>query len=89
MSTLTIYDDRYTNTQTRTYGDKFYINFHGLNVAEDDIECEFFTVISIDSLLTCENKYYMQVYLENCAYKVVDMRMVYGLGDNPFETDED
>ena len=40
--------------------------------AEDDIECEFLTVISIDSLLAYENKYYLQEYLDNCAYKIVD-----------------
>ena len=34
----------------RTYGDTVYTNFRGLNVPEDDIECESFTVISIDSL---------------------------------------
>ena len=36
---------------------------------EDDIECESFTVISIDSLLKCKKKYYLQVYLGSCAYK--------------------
>ena len=38
---------------------------------EDDLECESSTVISIDSLLVYENKYYLQVYLDNCAYKIV------------------
>ena len=36
------------------------------------IECESFTIISIDSLLVYENKYYLQVYLDNCGYKIVD-----------------
>ena len=31
----------------------------GLNFPEDDIECESFTVISIDSLIVYENKYYL------------------------------
>ena len=53
----------------RTYSDKFSTNFRGLNVPEDDIECECFTSISLDSLLVYENKYNLQVYLENCAYK--------------------
>ena len=52
--------------------DKIYINFCGLNVPEDDRECESFTIISIDSLLIYENKYYLQVHLDNCAYKIVD-----------------
>ena len=38
------------------YGDKVYTNVCGLNVPEDDTECESFTVISIDSLLVSENK---------------------------------
>ena len=42
--------DRYIRTKIRTYGD-VSINFHGLNVPEDDVECEVFTIISLDSLL--------------------------------------
>ena len=49
----------------RAHGDKVYTNFRGLNVSEDDIECGYFTVISIDYLLIYENKYYLQVYLDN------------------------
>ena len=37
---------------------------------EDDIECDSFTVYPIDSLFVYENKYYLQVYLDNCAYKI-------------------
>ena len=58
---LPVYDDRFIKTKIRTYSDKVYTNFRGLNVPEDDIECESFTVISIESLLVCENKYYLQI----------------------------
>ena len=54
LNVLPVFDDRYIKTETRTYGDKVYTNFRGLNVLEDDIECESFTVISIDSLLVYE-----------------------------------
>ena len=37
-------------TKIRTYGNKVYTNFRDLNVPEDDIKCESFSVISIDSL---------------------------------------
>ena len=50
-SALPAYDDKYIKTKIRTYGDKVYTNFRGLNVPENDIECESFSVISIDSLL--------------------------------------
>ena len=42
-------------------GNKVYTNFRGLNVAEVDKECESFTVITVDSLLVYESKYYLQV----------------------------
>ena len=56
---------------------------------EDGVECKSFTVISIDSLLVYDSKYYLQVYLDNCAYKVVDNQRIDYLDDNLFETDED
>ena len=53
---LPVYNDRYIKTKIKTYGDKVYINFRGLNVPGDDIECKSVTVISIDCLLVYENK---------------------------------
>ena len=85
LNALPVYDDRYIETKIRTFGDKVYTNFHGLNVPEDDIECESFTIISIDSLLVYDNKYYLQVYLDNCAYKIVNKQMTDYLDENFFE----
>ena len=51
LNNFLVYDDRYIKTKIKTYGGKVYTNFYDLNVPEDDIECEIFTVISIDFLL--------------------------------------
>ena len=51
LDTLLFYNDRYIKTKIKTYSNKVYINLHGLNVAENGVECESFTVISIESLL--------------------------------------
>ena len=51
LSALLVYYDRYIKTKIRTNSDNVHTNFRGLNVPEDDIECESFTVISIDYLL--------------------------------------
>ena len=51
---------------------------------EDDIECKYFTVTSIDSLFVCEKKYYLQIYLDNCAYKIVNKQMTNHLDENVF-----
>ena len=85
MHALPVYDDRYIKTKLRTYGNKVYTNFRGLNVPEDDIERESFTVISIDSLLLYDEKYYLQVFLDNCAYKIVNKQMTDYLDENLFE----
>ena len=63
LNALPVYDERCKKTKIGTNGDKVCTNFRGLNVPEDDVECESFTVISIDSLLVYENKYYLQVCL--------------------------
>ena len=55
LNVLPVYDDRYIKTKIRTYGNKAFTNFRSLNVPEDDIECESFTVISIGFLLVYEN----------------------------------
>ena len=85
LNALSVYDDRYTKTKIRTYGGKVYINFGGLNVPEDDIEFESFAIISIDSLLVYESKYYSQVYLDNCANKIANKQRTNYLDENLFE----
>ena len=59
LNALPVYDDRYIKTKIRVCGDEVYTNFSGLNVLEGDTESEFFTVISIDSLLIYGSKYYL------------------------------
>ena len=68
LNDLPDYDDRFIETIEN-------LNFCGLNRPEDDIKCETFRFNSINSWLVYENKYYMQVYLDNFAYKIVDRRI--------------
>ena len=49
----------------------------------------FFIVISIDSLLVYKKKFYLQGYLNNWSYKIVDKQMIYYLSDNSFKTNKD
>ena len=77
LNALPVYDDRYIKTKIRKYDYKVYTNFHGLNVPEGNIECESLTVT------------YILVYLDNCACKIIDKRMIDYLDKNIFENDED
>ena len=82
------YDDRYIEIRIRTNGDKVHTNASGLNVPEDGVECKSFIIFSIDSLLVYENKYYLQVYLNSCAYKTVNTQIIDYLDNNLFESDK-
>ena len=68
-----------------TFGDKVHTNFLCLNVPGNDIECESSTGISIDSWLVFNKKCYLQVYLNNCAYKTVNKQIIDCLDENLFE----
>ena len=53
----------------KTYCDKVYTDFCGLNVPEDDLECEYFTLISIDSCISKQifaGNIFRQLCLLNC-----------------------
>ena len=43
------------------------------------------TVLSIDSILVYKNKYYLQMYLGNCSYKITSKQMTDYLHDSLFE----
>ena len=57
LDILSVYDNIYIKTKLRTYGDKVYTNFHGLNVPEDGVEYKSFKITYIDSLLFSDSKY--------------------------------
>ena len=64
---------------------KVYTNIQSLNMPKDAIECESFTVISIECLLVYRNKYYLQIYLDNCTHKIVNKKMTNHLDKNLIE----
>ena len=78
-------ENKYIKAKIRTCPEIFYTNFCGFNMPEDDIECESFTVISIDYLLVYDEKYYLQIYLENFVYKIMNKQMTDYLDENLFE----
>ena len=61
LNALLVYDDRYIKTKMRMYGYKVYTNFCDLNVPEDGVKCESFTIISIDSLFMKTNIIYKYI----------------------------
>ena len=64
LNALPLYNDKYVKTKIRGYGDKAYANFLGLNILEDGVKGESFTIISYNYFFAYQNKYYLQVYLD-------------------------
>ena len=70
INALQFYDDRYIKTKI-TIGNKVYNDFRGVYVTEDDTDCEYFTVISINvelmlyyDILDAFDAYYTFLYLD-------------------------
>ena len=49
------------------------------------VECESFTMISVDCLLVYDKKYYLQVYLENLVYKIANKQITGYLNKTLFQ----
>ena len=70
-----IYDDNYIKTKVKTFSDVIKILFDGGDKNPDEIpkervEYACIACISVDSVLKVDKKYYPQVYLEQCKYKI-------------------
>ena len=84
LNSLPFYDE-ISKLQNKNNSDNVYTNFSDWDVQEDDTECESFRIVSIDSLLVYESKYYMEVYLDKYVYTITSKQMVDSLADNLFE----
>lgn len=51
MNVLPVYDDNFIKTKASTFGNKVYANFRSLVLPEYGVKYEYFTIISICSLL--------------------------------------
>ena len=72
LNALPVYHDRSMQTKIRTYNDKVFTNLRGFHELEFDIKCYSFIATCIESLKT---RYYLQLYLNNCAYKIANKEM--------------
>ena len=57
-------------------------------IPEERVECECIPCISVDSVLKIEKKWYLQVYFEQCKYKVKE-RKIKNLIDYDLDSDSD
>ena len=84
-----IYDDQYIKTKVKTFKMARTL-FDNDVLPEEKIEYECIPYISVDSLLKIEKKWFPQVYLEQCKYKMKERKITslidYDL-DSDYESD--
>ena len=61
--------NKYIKTKIKTFKDIIITNFHNKKVPEEKIPCKYLSIIVIDSVIKTDNKYYPQLFLEECVYK--------------------
>ena len=74
LSSDIIYDDQYIKTKVKTFKTVKTL-FNDDIIPEERIEWECISYITVDSVLKIEKKYYPQVYLEQCKYKVKERKI--------------
>ena len=77
-----IYDDKYIKTKVISFSNIIHTFFSGDEIPKERIQYECTSCISTDSVLKIENRYYPQVYLEQCKYKIKKRELKNFIGDN-------
>ena len=74
FNTKTTYgdDDKYTKRKIKTYKDSITTNFYNKKeskkIPEEKIPHKYLSIIILDSILYAYEKYYLQMFLEDCKY---------------------
>ena len=87
LSSDVIHDDQYIKAKVKTFK-TVKTSFSDNIIPEERIECVCIPCISVDYVLKAEKKYYPQVYLEQCKYKVKE-RKIKNFIDYDLDSDSD
>ena len=70
-----IYEKKYLNARVREYDGAIKTNFLGNGVPKENMHYSCIACITIDSVMRIDKKYHLQVYLEECKYRVKKIQM--------------
>ena len=65
-----IYEQKYLKAKVKEFDGKTRTNFLGNGVPKENVHYTCIACITIDSAMKPSKKYYLQVYLEECKYRV-------------------
>ena len=72
---MPVYDEKYIKAKVREFNGVIKTNFLGDEVPKENKHYTCIACITIDSVMRMEKKNYLQVYLEECKYKIKITKM--------------
>ena len=70
---MPVYDEKYI--KAREFNGVIKTNFLGDEIPKKNVHYACIACITIDSLMEMEKKNYLQVYLEECKYRIKKIKM--------------
>ena len=75
-----IYNNKYINTKIRSYNNDIITNFRNIDnknnkLPETNKPCKCISLISLDSIIKTNKKYYPQTLLQECVYKLINKKV--------------
>ena len=61
-------DVKYIKTKIKMYAGSLITNFHNKKMPKEKAPCKCLSIITIDSVIKPNKKYYPQIFLEECKY---------------------
>ena len=72
---MSVYDEKYIKVKVREFSGVIKTNFLDDKIPEENEHCTCIACITIDSVMRMEKKNYLQVYLEECKYRMKKTKM--------------
>ena len=72
---MPVYDEKYIKAKVREFNGVIKANFLGDEVPKKSVHYTCIACITIDSVMRMKKKNYLQVYLEECKYKIKKIKM--------------
>ena len=72
---MPVYDEKYIKAKVREFNGVIKTNFLGDEIPKERMHCTCIAYITVDSVMRMKKINYLQVYLEECKYKIEKIKM--------------
>ena len=72
---MPVYDETFIKAKVREFDSAIKTNYLGGKVPKENMHYSCIGCITIDSVMKLEKKNYLQVYLEDCKYRIKKIQM--------------